>query len=94
MRYENCTEFRALIPIVFPVLHVKNPLFESDTHDSDGVIKQRLSKHNNVEDFIDVDFLKNGEYSDRIDGRDERRKKERIQQRQIESVQSSQTTAP
>lgn len=49
-------------------------VLESDTYDSDGVIKQRLAKDDNVENFIDVDFLEDGEHSDRVDSRDEGRK--------------------
>jgi hypothetical protein len=50
------------------------PVLESDTYDSDGVIKKRLAKHDNVKNFIDVDFLEDGKYSDRVDSRDESRK--------------------
>ncbi len=57
-----------------------NKRVESDTYNSDGVIKQRLSKDDDIENFIDVNFLKDGQDGDRVDGRDESRKEERVQQ--------------
>ena len=31
------------------------------THNSDSIIEQRLSKNNNVQNFIHMDFFKDGE---------------------------------
>ena len=42
--------------------------FLIDTYDSDGVVEKRLAKNDDVKDFIDVDFFKNCQHGDRIDG--------------------------
>ena len=58
-------------------------ILRSDSHcayDSDGVVKQRLAKDDDVENFIDVDLLEYGQHCDRVDGGDEGRKQERVQQ--------------
>jgi hypothetical protein len=38
------------------------------TYHCDSIIEQGLSKDNNVEDLIDVDFLKDREHGDRVHG--------------------------
>ena len=41
-------------------------------HHSHSIVEQGLAKDNNVEYFVHVDLLKDGEHSDRINGGDER----------------------
>ena len=49
------------------------------THHSDGVVEERLSEDDDVEDLVDVDLLEDGEDGDRVDGHDQRREEERLQ---------------
>ena len=53
--------------------------FLIDTYDSDGVVEKRLAKNDDVKDFIDVDFFKNCQHGDRIDGWNEGGEEKSIQ---------------
>lgn len=62
---------------------------ESHTYNSNGIVKQRLSEYDDVENFIDMDLFKDGQDGHRVDGWDESREKERIQQGKFETVKAS-----
>ena len=53
--------------------------FNSGAYDCDGVVEKRLAKDDDIKDFVDVDFFKNCQHGDRIDGTNEGCKKKRVQ---------------
>ncbi len=67
---------------------------EKNNYHRDSIIHQWFSKDNNVENFINVNFFKNCQYSHWVDGGYERWEKERFQQRNLEIVQTGQTADP
>ena len=50
------------------------------THDSDGIVEERLSEDDDVEDFVDVDLFEDGDDGHGVDGGDQRRKQKRLQE--------------
>lgn len=60
----------------------------------DGIVEQRLAKHDDVQHLVDVDLLEHGQHRDRIDGRDERRKQEHVQERQVHPEDSGEAAPP
>lgn len=54
------------------------------THHGDAVVEQRFSKHHDEEDLVDVDLLKHGNDSDRVDGGDETAEEKVLQQTDVQ----------
>lgn len=57
---------------------------EGPSHHGDAVIEQRLSENHDEKDLVDMDLLKHGNDSDRVDGGDETAKEEILQQTDVQ----------
>ena len=55
-------------------------LADVKTHDSDGIVEERLAEDDDVEDFVDVDLFEDGDDGHGVDGGDQGRKQKRLQE--------------
>lgn len=60
-----------------------------DTYDGDSVVQQTLAEHDDVQDLVHVNFLEDGQHSDRIDSTDQRREEEHLQEWCFETEKST-----
>ena len=68
--------------------------WKRNTNNGDGVVEQGLAEDDDVEDFVDVDLVEDGEHGHRIDGRYQRREDEDLQRRDLETVDARQAARP
>ena len=62
------------------------------TYHSDGIVEERFTKDDNVEDFVDLNLFENGENGDGVDGGDEGREEKGLQD--VGRVRTEQTGDP
>ena len=61
-------------------------LADVKTHDSDGIVEERLAEDDDVEDFVDVDLFEDGDDGHGVDGGDQGRKQKRLQESWKKSI--------
>ncbi len=66
-------------------LSIYSGLTTSSTYHSDSIIQKGLPKDNYVEIFVDMDFFKDGQNSDRVDSTDEGGKDKAVKKFQFQA---------